>query len=261
MATKGKLFNDVLWTPGQPLDTSKPSMNPDELSRRLLHVEKILTEPGTDLVDITALGRSLEQTWRPDPQTLFEQGQLQRAVNREVYTDHLPVGQDGMEIYYYTGRGIWHLRFDKDAGFGGSGQWIPVGDQPPLIGFISGDNTVWTQRAIGTTYAAAPFHGSPTVTIPETGEYSFSLTALVVAPAANGMNMALKRGAAATSEFAATRQSDDSLSWETMHATFDGDAVRGDVCTIHYKLDTATIAHISQQRIEARPINLENNPT
>lgn len=80
---KSQRFQDVLWTPGQPIEPGAPRMSPDELSRRLLHLEKIIDDPKTDLVDMSELGRKLEQSWHPDFNTLFDElGRLPGSANR-----------------------------------------------------------------------------------------------------------------------------------------------------------------------------------
>lgn len=69
-------FDDAVWIPGEPLDPSQPHMDAQETSDRLLFIEKALSGLQVGDLPLAALMKTLEQTWLPDPSTLFAGGAI-----------------------------------------------------------------------------------------------------------------------------------------------------------------------------------------
>jgi hypothetical protein len=69
-----RAFKDTLWSPGQPLDPQAKVLSNQELSDRLLYLEKSYDRFDVDQIPTSDLTRRLEQVWLPDPNTLFASG-------------------------------------------------------------------------------------------------------------------------------------------------------------------------------------------
>lgn len=82
-------FDDAVWTPGEPLDPSQDSMQPKEVTDRLLFMEKALANLQIGDIPMGALMKNLEQNWLPDPATLFAGGSI---------------GNDSLAITFYYGQ-------------------------------------------------------------------------------------------------------------------------------------------------------------
>lgn len=69
-------FANSIWVPGEPLDPSQSSMSTQELSDRLLFTERALDGLKVGDLPMAGLMKTLEQTWQPDPSTLFPAGSI-----------------------------------------------------------------------------------------------------------------------------------------------------------------------------------------
>lgn len=79
-------FSDATWRPGEPLDPNQPKMPSQELSDRLLFLERAVDNLRVGDLPLAGLMKTLEQEWLPDPSTLFAAG----AITSESlpYTDY-----------------------------------------------------------------------------------------------------------------------------------------------------------------------------
>lgn len=66
-----KPFSDTLWLPGQPQSPTATQLSPQELTDRLMYLEKLIANPTLDQLPMADIKRSLLQTWQPDPATLL----------------------------------------------------------------------------------------------------------------------------------------------------------------------------------------------
>lgn len=71
-----RAFRNTVWKPGQPLDPTATQLGPKETTDRLLYLEQQLANFDVDNLDIGTLKTKLEQSWLPDPQTLFAPGTI-----------------------------------------------------------------------------------------------------------------------------------------------------------------------------------------
>lgn len=69
-------FDDAVWIPGQPLDPSQDSMQPKEVTDRLLFLEKALSALQIGDLPMGQLKTTMEQEWLPDAATLFAPGAI-----------------------------------------------------------------------------------------------------------------------------------------------------------------------------------------
>lgn len=69
-------FDDAVWIPGEPLDPGTDSMQNKELTDRLMFLEKAMAGLQIGDLPMGALMKTLEQSWLPDPDTLFASGAI-----------------------------------------------------------------------------------------------------------------------------------------------------------------------------------------
>lgn len=69
-------FDDAVWIPGEPLEPGADSMHPKEVTDRLLFIEKALSQLQVGDLPMGELMKTLEQSWLPDPSTLFAGGSI-----------------------------------------------------------------------------------------------------------------------------------------------------------------------------------------
>lgn len=107
LAYQMKPFSDTIWQPGQPLRPTDKALGSQELTDRLMYLEKLIANPSLDQINVAALKTSLEQTWLPDPSTLFAGGtvgpetlgttphvHLTRAANQAIANAAFTVAED-----------------------------------------------------------------------------------------------------------------------------------------------------------------------
>lgn len=73
-------FSDTVWRPGQPLDPTAKVIGGQELTERLMYVEKVLSALQLGDLPMSELQRALEQNWVPDTATLLPAGSVTREV-------------------------------------------------------------------------------------------------------------------------------------------------------------------------------------
>jgi hypothetical protein len=69
-------FDNAVWVPGEPLDPSSSLLGNQELSDRMLYMEKALSRLSVGDLPMASLMKTLEQEWLPDPSTLFPSGSI-----------------------------------------------------------------------------------------------------------------------------------------------------------------------------------------
>jgi hypothetical protein len=98
------IFTQTLWRPGEPLEPNAEILPPLEVTQRLMHIEKSLDDLSVGDLPVSDLEKTLEQTWLPDPNTLFAAGGIGNEVT-EFATYHGQVGSAGTIVL--AGSGDW----------------------------------------------------------------------------------------------------------------------------------------------------------
>lgn len=102
------IFTQTLWRPGELLDPTSLTAAPLELTQRLMHLEKALDQLQVGDLPISDLERQLEQTWQPDPSTLFPAGSVGNEV--QAYSTYYgQVGGAAPGTILIAGSGDWSV--------------------------------------------------------------------------------------------------------------------------------------------------------
>jgi hypothetical protein len=99
-------YSDTVWRAGQPLDPTSKVMSGQELTDRLLYLEKAFTGMQLGDLPVSELQRALEQSWVPDPATLFASGSVTREALSVAWAGG-KVGSTGTKVSAVAGSPDW----------------------------------------------------------------------------------------------------------------------------------------------------------
>lgn len=101
-------YSDTVWRAGQPLDPTAKVMSAQELSDRVLYLEKAFTGMQVGDLPLSELQRALEQTWSPDPATLLASGSVTRDSLAVAWAGG-SAGSTGTKVSTVAGSPDWSI--------------------------------------------------------------------------------------------------------------------------------------------------------
>lgn len=161
---RSRAFSDVLWTPGQAMEPGNQELRSRELTQRLLHLENVIANLEVDDLPVSAIGRKLEQTWRPDPNVLFDTGSVGADLIRSAnIVTELPKNPGAGKVVVLqdsimeTQNVKWTLQFDGT-------RWLFLGGASLHKEHTGGFSVVGT----GGSWQDV---GGPAISVPAAGTY------------------------------------------------------------------------------------------
>lgn len=142
-------YSDTVWRPGQPLDPTAKIMPQEEVSQRLLYLEKAFTDMQLGDLPISELKRELEQSWAPDAATLFPAGSVTREALAVSWAGG-SAGSAGTKVSTVAGAPDWTI---VRNGAGDYTVTFPAFKAVPLV-IATGVTQVFQRCSVKTTSTA-----------------------------------------------------------------------------------------------------------
>jgi hypothetical protein len=150
-------FADTVWRPGQPLNPTDKVLGNEELSQRLLYLEKVYSDMQLGDLPMSDIQRALEQNWIPDPQTLFAAGSVSREALAVAWAGG-KVASAGTKVSVVAGSPDWTV---VRNGAGDYTVTFPAYKATPLV-FATGVTQGFARATATTTTTARLLFGGDT---------------------------------------------------------------------------------------------------
>jgi len=142
-------FADTVWRPGQPLDPTAKVIGGEELTQRLMYIEKVISDLQLGDLPMSEIQRSLEQNWVPDPQTLFAAGSVSREALAVSWSGG-KVGSTGTKVAVVAGSPDWTVARN---GAGDYTVTFPAYKATPIV-FATGVTNAFSRCSVTTVSTA-----------------------------------------------------------------------------------------------------------
>ena len=150
-------YSDTFWRPGQSSDPTAKVMPGEELTERLLYLEKAFTNMLVGDLPMADVQRTLEQTWVPDPATLFAGSSVTREALAVAWAGG-KAGSTGTKVATVAGAPDWSITRN---GAGDYTVTFPAYKAVPLV-FATGVGQAFARASVQTVSTMRLLFGGDT---------------------------------------------------------------------------------------------------